>query len=220
MVENLIAVDSRCESVNPAEAEKLMLIPPAGHPAGFSTRNYKVGGEILPKVEQKQVVVNEIKEKLDKALSVVLVDSRGLTVDQDTALRKLLREAGVDYKVYKNTMMNFAVKDTQFAGLSQYLNGPTAAAFSYREATTAASLINKQLKNMPKLEFKAGVVAGALYDGEGMKLSADIPSREVLLSKLLGSFKSPMAAFARLVNAVAESKASPAAEAPAAPAEA
>ena len=84
----------------------------------------------MAKVEAKQAVVNEIKEKLDKAVSIVLVDARGLTVAEDTGLRKQLREAGVDYKVYKNTMINFAVKGTQFEGVSQYLEGPTAVVFA------------------------------------------------------------------------------------------
>jgi len=169
----------------------------------------------MPKVEQKQVVINEIKGKLDKAKSVVLVDSRGLTVAQDTALRKILREAGIEYKVYKNSMMNFAVQDTVFSGLSEYLAGPTAAAFSYEDSTTAANLINKQLKAMPKLEFKAGVVDNVLYNAEGIRAVADIPSKDELLAKLLGSFKAPMAAFARLVNAVSESKSGGSAESPA-----
>ena len=168
----------------------------------------------MPKVEQKQVVINEIKEKLDKAKSVVLVNARGLTVAQDTALRKILREAGIEYKVYKNTMMEFAVKDTVFSGLAEYLAGPTTTAFSYEDPTTAASLISKQLKAMPKLQFKAGVIEDVLYDADGIKAVADIPSKDELLAKLLGSFKAPMASFARLVNAISESKDAGPAEAP------
>lgn len=158
----------------------------------------------MAKIEQKQVIVNEIKEKLEKATSVVLVDARGLTVEQDTELRKKLREAGAEYKVYKNTMINFAIKDTQFEGLGEYLSGPTAVAFSYEDATAAPSTINAQLKSMDKLEFKAGVVEGTVYDAEGIKTIAGIPSREVLLSKLLGSFKSPMSSFARVIDQIAQ----------------
>ena len=98
----------------------------------------------MAKVEQKQVIVNEIKEKLEKAASVVVVDARGLTVEEDTKLRKTLREAGVDYKVYKNTMVTLAVKDTEFEGLAKYLEGPSAFAFSYGEATTAAGILDKE----------------------------------------------------------------------------
>ena len=158
----------------------------------------------MAKIEQKQAIVNEIKEKMEKAASVVMVDARGLTVEQDTVLRKQLREAGVDYKVYKNTMVHFAIQGTQFEGLDQYLSGPSAFAFSYEDATTAASILNKIAKDVKALEFKAGVVEGVVYNAEGMKLVADIPSREVLLSKLLGSFKSPMSSFARVIDQIAK----------------
>ena len=103
----------------------------------------------MAKIEAKQVVVNEIKDKLSRAASVVVVDARGLTVEQDTALRKSLREAGVDYKVYKNTMVTLAVKDTPFEGLAQYLEGPSAFAFSYGEATTAAAILDKAARGSP-----------------------------------------------------------------------
>ena len=142
----------------------------------------------MAKVEQKQVVVNEIKEKLAKAASVVVVDARGLTVEEDTQLRKTLREAGVDYKVYKNTMVTLAVKDTEYEGLAQYLEG----------------ILDKAAKTLPNLEFKAGVIEGTVYDAAGMKAVAGIPSRDVLLSKLLGSFKSPIASFARVIKQIAE----------------
>lgn len=158
----------------------------------------------MAKIEQKQVVVNEIKEKLEKATSAVLVDARGLTVEEDTALRKQLRDAGVDYKVYKNTMMNLAVNGTQFEGLKDYFEGPSAIAICYEDPTVAASIMNKFMKNAKNLEFKAGVVEGVCYDAKGMAAVADIPSREVLLSKLLGSFKSPMASFARVIKAIAD----------------
>lgn len=158
----------------------------------------------MAKIEQKQAVVNEIKEKMEKAASVVMVDARGLTVEQDTALRKQLREAGVDYKVYKNTMVHFAIQGTQFEGLDQYLAGPSAFAFSYEDATTAAGILNKASKEAKALEFKAGIVEGVVYDAEGMKQVADIPSREVLLSKLLGSFKSPISSFARVIDQIAK----------------
>ncbi len=165
----------------------------------------------MAKIEAKQVVVNEIKDKLSRAASVVVVDARGLTVEQDTALRKSLREAGVDYKVYKNTMVTLAVKDTPFEGLAQYLEGPSAFAFSYGEATTAAAILDKAVKNLENLEFKASVIENTVYDAAGTKAIAGIPSREVLLSKLLGSFKSPMSSFARVIKQVAE-KDVPAAE--------
>jgi len=176
----------------------------------------------------KEVVVDELREKIGRAKSVVLVDSRGLTVEQDTILRKSLRKAGgIDYKVYKNSMMAFAIEGTEFAGLKDYLAGPTAVAFSYEDATAAAAQISKNLKAMPNLEFKASAIDGEVYDAEATKAIADIPSREVLISRLLGSFKSPMSSFARVINAIVEKDPSAAealaAEAPvaeAAPAEA
>ena len=153
---------------------------------------------------QWPVVKRLIEEKLEKATSVVMVDARGLTVEQDTALRKQLREAGVDYKVYKNTMVHFAIQGTQFEGLDEYLSGPSTFAFSYEDAAAGASIINKVAKDVKELEFKAGVVEGVLYDAAGMKVIADIPSRDVLLSKLLGSFKSPMSSFARVIDQIAK----------------
>ena len=163
--------------------------------------------------EAKLVVIDEIREKLNKSKSVVLVDSRGLTVAQDTLLRKSLRTAGgIEYKIYKNSMMNIAVKDTEFEGIQEYLAGPTAVAFSYEDATAAAAQINKHLRTMPALEFKASAMDGNVYDAEKTKLIADIPSRDVLLARLLGSLKSPMASFARLMNAIAEESGGTAAE--------
>ena len=158
----------------------------------------------MPKIEQKQVVISEIKEKLERAVSVVLVDSRGITVEEDTALRKKFREAGVDYKVYKNSMIDFAIKDTQFSELESHLSGPTSIAFSYEDATAGASIIAKELKTVKALEFKAGIVEGILYDAKGIEVIANIPSREELLSKLLGSFKSPMSSFARVIDQISQ----------------
>jgi len=170
----------------------------------------------MPKIAEKQVVITEIKEKLEKASSLVLVNARGLTVEQDTILRRKLREGGIDYKVYKNTMVNFAVKDTDFEAIAPHLEGPTALAISYDDATAAARIISKELKAMPVIEFKAGVIDKTYYDGKGVMAIANIPSREELLSKLLGSFKSPISAFARLINQIAENKDGAPAEEPAA----
>jgi large subunit ribosomal protein L10 len=158
----------------------------------------------MAKVEQKQVVVNQIKEKLNGASSVLLVDYRGLTVEQDTKLRKELREAGVEYRVFKNTMVNFAIEGTEFAEISKDLEGPTAIAISYEDATAGARILAKTAKDNEKLEFKSGVVEGTYYDAEGMMAIGKIAPREELLSRLLGSFKSPMSSFARVIKQVAE----------------
>ena len=158
----------------------------------------------MAKVELKQPVIQEISDQIKDAASVVIVDYRGLNVAQDTALRKELREAGVVYKVYKNTMMRFAFKDTDFEQLSDQLEGPNAIAISSDDATAPARILAKFAKTAPALEIKAGVVEGTLYDTEGMKQIASVPSREELLSKLLGSLQSPITNLARVLNQIAE----------------
>lgn len=161
----------------------------------------------MAKVELKQPIVAEISEGIKNAQSVVLVDYRGLTVEEDTELRKQLRAAGVTYKVYKNTMMNFAFKGTDFEGLAPYLNGPSAMAYSTEDATAPARVIAEFAKKAKALEIKAGVVEGNVYDAKGMEAIASIPSRDVLISRLLGSMQSPMANFARVINQIAEKNA-------------
>lgn len=170
----------------------------------------------MAKVELKQPVIQEISDNIKDAQSVVVVDYRGLTVAEDTQLRRELREAGVTYKVYKNTMMNFAFKDTDFESLSPVLEGPSAIAISVDDATAPARVLSKFAKNAPALEIKAGVVEGTYYDADGMKAIASVPSREELLSKLLGSLQSPIANMARVLKQIAENGgAGEAAEAPA-----
>ena len=158
----------------------------------------------MAKIEIKKPIVEEISAAIKDAQSVVLVDYRGLTVAQDTELRKQLREAGITYKVYKNTMMNFAFKGTDFESLAPFLDGPSAVAISATDATAPARVLAKFAQTANKLEIKAGVVEGTLYDAEGMKAISAIPSREELLSKLLGSIQSPIANFARCMNQLAE----------------
>ena len=170
----------------------------------------------MAKVELKQPIVAEISEAIKDAQSVVLVDYRGLTVEQDTNLRKQLREAGVTYKVYKNTMMNFAFKGTDFEGLAPYLEGPSAVAISTTDATAPARILAKFAKDAKALEIKAGVVEGTVYDATGMQAIAQIPSREELISKLLGSLQSPITNFARVMNQLAEKGGASACPAPAA----
>lgn len=158
----------------------------------------------MAKVELKKPIVEEIAELLDGAQSAVVVDYRGLTVEEDTKLRKELREAGVTYKVYKNTMINFAIKGTDFETLAPHLEGPTAIAVSKTDATAPARILFNFAKTAEALELKAGVVEGVYYDAEGIKSIASIPSREELLSKLLGSIQSPITNFARVIKQIAE----------------
>ena len=150
----------------------------------------------MAKVELKQPVIDEISELIDGAATVVLADYRGLTVAEDTDLRRQLREAGVTYKVYKNSMMNFAFKDTEFADLSQHLAGPTAIAVCKEDATAAARVLAKFAKDAEALEIKAGVVEGVYYDAAGIGTIASIPSREELLSKLAGGLLGTIAKLA------------------------
>lgn len=174
----------------------------------------------MAKVELKQPIVQEISEHIKDAESVVLVDYRGLTVEQDTALRKQLREAGIVYKVYKNTMLNFAFKGTDYESLAPVLEGPTAIAISKEDATAPARILAKFATTAPALELKAGVVEGTFYDQAGIAQLATIPSREELLSKLLGSLQSPITNMARVLKQIAEKGGAADAAVEAAPAEA
>ena len=158
----------------------------------------------MAKIELKQPIVKEISDLLEGVQSAVLVDYRGLTVEQDTKLRKELREAGVSYKVYKNTLINLAVKGTEFESLNQVLEGPTALAVSKDDATAPARILHNFSKIAPALELKAGIVEGTYYDADAIKVVAAIPSRDELLGRLLGSMKSPISNLARVLNQVAE----------------
>ncbi|MBR5066096.1 MAG: 50S ribosomal protein L10 [Lachnospiraceae bacterium] len=158
----------------------------------------------MAKIELKKPIIEEIQSSIKDAKSVVVVDYRGLTVEQDTRLRKILRESNITYKVYKNTMINFAIQGTEFEGLAPYLEGPTAIAISTEDATAPARAICKFAKEAPKLEVKAGIVEGTAYDAAGITQIANVPSREELLAKLLGSMKSPISNLARVLNQIAE----------------
>ena len=170
----------------------------------------------MAKVELKQPVVDEIASKVKDARAAILVDYRGLTVEQDTQLRRLLREAGVEYKVYKNTMMKRAFEGTDFAQLDPHLDGPSALALSTDDVTAPARVLSKFAEKAKTLEFKGGVVEGTYYDAAGLSELAKIPSREELLSRLLGSMQSPIANFARVLSQIAEKKAEGGDAAPAA----
>lgn len=161
----------------------------------------------MAKVELKKPIVEEISANIKDAESVVLVHYSGITVEADTQLRKELREAGIIYKVYKNTMMNFAFKDTPCEALSQHLEGPNALAISKTDATAAARIISGYAKKAPTMKMLAGIVEGTYYDENGVAALATIPSRDELLGKLLGSIQSPVTNLARVLNQIAEAKA-------------
>ena len=177
----------------------------------------------MAKVELKQPIVQEISENIKDAQSLVVVDYRGLTVAEDTELRKALREAGITYKVYKNTLVKRAIAGTEFESLTDSLEGPNAFAMSTTDATAPARVLAEFAKKAPKLEIKAGVVEGTFYDENGMKAISSNPSSEVLLGRLFGSMQSPITNLARVLNQIAEKggagaavEAAPAEEAPAA----
>ena len=160
----------------------------------------------MAKVELKKPIVEEISESIKDAAAVVLVDHRGLTVEQDTVLRKQLREAGITYKVYKNTMIKRAVAGTEFEALVADLEGPTAIAISKEDATVPAKILYDFAKTADKLQLKSGVIEGTYYDSNSIKVIATIPSRDELISKFLGSIQSPVTNFARVIKQIAEQK--------------
>ena len=158
----------------------------------------------MAKVELKKPVVAEISENIKDAQAVVLVSYCGITVEADTALRKELREAGITYKVYKNTLMKRAFEGTDFAQLDDLLDGPSAIAISKEDATAPIRVLNNVAKEAEALEFKGAVVEGTFYDVDGVQALASIPSRDELISKLLGSLQSPITNLARVLNQIAE----------------
>ncbi|GFP77882.1 50S ribosomal protein L10 [Clostridium fungisolvens] len=162
--------------------------------------------------ELKEAKVAEIKEKLEKAQSVILADYQGLTVEEDTELRKVLREAGVEYKVYKNTMVTLAAKELGHEGIVQYLEGPVSIAFGYEDVTAPARILADFAKTHKKLELKAGIVDGQIFDQDKVNQLASIPSKEVLIAKLLGSFKAPISNLAYLLSAIKDKKEAESAE--------
>ena len=167
---------------------------------------------INAKIDLKKPVLEEISAQVEGAQCVLLVNYCGLTVAQDTQLRKELREAGVHYKVYKNTMLHLAFDGTDFAQLDKDLEGPTAIAFGIEDETAPARIINNFAKEAEALEIKSGVVDGEYYDAAGVKVLATIPSKDELISKLLGSLQSPITYFARVVKQIAEAQGETAAE--------
>lgn len=156
--------------------------------------------------EEKEAKVKEIKERIDRAQAVIFADYRGLTVEEDTELRRKFREAGVEYKVLKNTLTSIAAKESGINGIDKFLAGPTSFAFGYDDPTTPARILNDFSKDHKKLELKGGLVQGEIFDAGKIKELATIPPKEVLIAKLLGSIKSPLSNFAYLVNAIKEKK--------------
>ena len=155
-------------------------------------------------IEVKKQLVEEIKENFQNSASVIFVDYKGISVAEDTKLRKECTDNGVTYKVYKNTMMKRAFVGTAYEALNESLEGPNAIAISASDATAPARMVASFEKEIPNLEMVAGIVEGQFYDAKGMKAISQIPGREVLLGRLLGSMQSPVANFARVIKQIAE----------------
>ena len=157
-------------------------------------------------LELKVAKVSEVNEKLKRAEAAILTSYIGITVEEDTALRKKMREAGVDYKVYKNTIVLRAAQEAGFGDIEKYLVGPVAIAFGYDDPTAPARVLAEFAQTCKKIELKAGIVQGQIFDTEKVIELSKIPPKEVLIAKLLGSFKAPLSNLVYLLNAVKEQK--------------
>jgi large subunit ribosomal protein L10 len=154
--------------------------------------------------EQKQQIVSDISLKLQGSVCTVVTDYRGLNVSQVTELRSRLREAGVEFKVLKNTLTRLATSQSNLTELDPYLTGPTAIAFSTQDVVAPAKILSEFAKKNQALEIKAGIVEGQVVDVSRIKQLADLPSREGLLSMLLSVLQAPVRNFALAVKAVGE----------------
>lgn len=152
-------------------------------------------------LQEKVDVVKELTANIKAAKAIVLADYRGLTVEQDTALRNALRKAGVEYKVVKNTLTRFAARENGLDGLDTFLNGPTAMAISTTDLIAPAKILAEYAKKYEKLELKVGVVEGKIINVNEIKALAELPPREVLISKVLAGFNAPITGFVSVLNA-------------------
>ncbi|MBE7054968.1 MAG: 50S ribosomal protein L10 [Ruminococcaceae bacterium] len=161
-------------------------------------------------LEEKKQVVSAIAEQFKTAVSGVFVDYCGLTVEQDTQLRNKLREAGVEYKVIKNTLTRFAAKEVGFDELDPILNGPTSLAISMTDEVAPAKVIADFAKENDKLEIKAGFLDGKVLALDEVKKLAATPNRETLIAKMLGSLNAPISNLARTLQALVDNGVEPA----------
>lgn len=158
-------------------------------------------------LEPKKQIVNEIKEKLEKAQSVVFYDYRGLSVEQVTKLRNECRKAGVEYVVLKNSMIELAAKELGIEGLDDYLKGPTAVAFGMNDAVAPAKILSSFIKEVKKTEVKGGILSGNAIDPAGVESLASMPSREVLIARIMGSMMSSVSKFVYCLEAIRKKQA-------------
>lgn len=157
-------------------------------------------------IEKKQQVVQEIAEKLENSVSTIVVDYRGLDVSEATELRSQLREAGVDFKVYKNTMVRRATEKTNLTDLDEHLVGPTAVATSTEDVVAPAKVLNNFAKDHEQLEIKTGIIEGRVASLEEIKELANLPSYDGMVSMLLNVLQAPIRNFALASQAVADQK--------------
>jgi large subunit ribosomal protein L10 len=155
-------------------------------------------------LKEKQAVIDEIKEKLSKARSAVVIDYIGITVAEADAMRRKLRDADVDYKVYKNKLAERAIVGTDYAQLKSALSGPSAFAISYDDAVAPARVLSGIFREYKKMEFKAGVIEGSFCDAEELKQIAALPTRDELIARFLGSIQSPIGKLVRTFKAIAD----------------
>lgn len=153
--------------------------------------------------ENKQQVVAELHDKLSRAKAVFLADFRGMSVEKATGLRDELRKANVEYKVVKNTLLDLASRETDKESLSSHYVGPTAIAFSYDDPVSAAKVLSRFAKESQAIfKLKAGVLSGKVISVADIQALAELPSREVLIAKLLGTIQAPTANFVGVLAAV------------------
>ena len=161
-------------------------------------------------LDEKKQIVSALSEQLKTAVSGVFVDYCGLTVEQDTKLRNKLREAGVEYKVIKNTLTRFAAKEVGFDELDPILNGPTSLAISMTDEVAPAKVIADFAKDNEQLEIKAGFLDGKVLALDEIKKLAATPNRETLLAKMLGSMNAPISNLVRTLQALVDNGVEPA----------
>ena len=155
-------------------------------------------------LKEKQAVVSEIKETLDRASATVVIDYMGINVAEADSMRRKLREADIGFNIYKNTLMKRAIEGTEYAALKDSLSGPSAFAFGFEDAVAPAKILSGIMKDFKKMEFKAGVIEGSFYDADGLKLIASLPTKNELIARFLGSIQSPLSKLVRTFKAVAD----------------
>ena len=161
-------------------------------------------------LEQKKAIVESVADRINNSVAGVIVDYKGISVADDTALRKELREAGVEYTVVKNTLIKLAIKGTALEGMSDVLDGTSAIATSKEDYVAAARILNKYAEGHDNFNLKAGYLEGEVISMDKLMELATLPSRETLLSMVANVFSAPIAGFARAVQAIADKAEAPA----------